>query len=76
MTTIIKGLVGRTHAGYTVTDDIGLLNDDGRIVLAKKPIADGTEYVTWRTDTGKTFFWGHYFTNHAEARADLFKRAE
>lgn len=55
--------------------------DDGeeRIVLGKMDTRFGTHYVTWESlrhpeDEGADFFWGHYFDDERQARADYHRR--
>ena len=51
---------------------------DDLIVLGKEETRLGTQWVTWEGSTdplGRTdYFWGHYFDNEAQARADYHRR--
>lgn len=50
-----------------------------RIVLAHKDTQYGPAYVTWESTisadgSSRDYFWGHYFSNEREARADYHRR--
>lgn len=49
-----------------------------RIVLGYKTTSLGPAYVTWESSAGADgtydYFWGHYFSNEREARADYHRR--
>jgi hypothetical protein len=47
--------------------------DPGHVVLARWR---ENEYATWVTDEDGYAYWGHYFTDLAEAKADYMKRVD
>ena len=48
------------------------IDDTTEIVLGQN-IEDGM-FVTWVCANGKSYFWGHYFSNESNALIDLAER--
>ena len=57
-----------------LTDPVG----ESRIVLGFRETQLGPAYVTWESGVNvagrRDYFWGHYFGNEREARADYHRR--
>lgn len=61
-------------AGYTITKRIQVRKK--LFVLGENPDAI-QQYVTWQHHEGRTGYdWGHYFSDHKKALADLHSRAD
>lgn len=49
-----------------------------RVVLGRHETRYGTQWVTWQSKTSPKdeidYFWGHYFDDEAQARADYHRR--
>ena len=62
----------RINEGYIITDSI--LIGETEFVFGKH---DGKipMYVTWACKGGDNYYWGHYFSDLLEAKADLLGRA-
>ncbi len=62
----------RINEGYVITDSI--LIGETEFVLGK---LDGIipMYVTWACKGGDNYYWGHYFSDLLDAKADLLDRA-
>jgi hypothetical protein len=66
-----KSLIGKTNAGYQI---LGAdYNKDGEIVVFAINW-DKVEYVTWKTETGEVYFYGHYSITIKGAIADYLNR--
>jgi len=59
------------NAGYEIVEKLTV--GESIFVLGQAP----RQYVTWcaRTDDPANYFWGHYITDYADAREDLYQRA-
>ena len=62
----------RINEGYIITDSI--LIGETEFVFGKH---DGKipMYVTWACKGGDNYYWGHYFSDLLDAKADLLGRA-
>lgn len=63
----------RTNADYVITKAVSV--EGGEVVLGELKTPHGEQYVTWRCDQGKYYYWGHYFANPHEAEKDMYQRA-
>jgi hypothetical protein len=61
------------NEGYRIIDKIKV--GDNAFALGKSETSE--QYVTWKCgkDKSRGYFWGHYFSNEADARKDLVERA-
>lgn len=64
----------RTNAGYTITSSIAFGNTE--VVLGEHETAYGKQFVTWEYSDRNNYYWGHYFSDEIEAKADLIDRAQ
>lgn len=62
----------RKNAGYLITDSIHVGNME--FVMGRNERAPD-RFVTWGCRNGDSYFWGHYFDDLLEAKADLPARA-
>ena len=62
----------RINEGYTITDSIQI--GETEFVLGKLD-SKIPMYVTWACKGGSNYYWGHYFSDPLEAKADLLDRA-
>ena len=65
----------KINQGYKITDHISVDGENYALGEHTNPNAP-SPYVVWRTDNEMSFFYfGHYFTDKADAIADMVKRA-
>ena len=62
----------RINEGYTITDSIQI--GETEFVLGKLD-SKIPMYVTWACKGGSNYYWGHYFSDPLETKADLLDRA-
>ena len=63
----------RENAGYTIVGSMEIGNKE--IVLGQMDSQYGTKFVTWECTGGGNYYWGHYFDNELEAKADFCRRS-
>ena len=62
----------RINEGYVITDSIQI--GETEFVLGKLDNKIPM-YVTWACKGGDNYYWGHYFSDLLDAKADLLGRA-
>ena len=62
----------RINEGYVITDSVQI--GETEFVLGKLD-SKIPMYVTWACKGGDNYYWGHYFSDLLDAKADLLGRA-
>lgn len=68
--------MARWNCDYLIIQASRVLPTTSEIVLGHNEDNKVTPYVTWESNNGYDFFWGHYFADYKSAKLDFLERIQ
>lgn len=69
-------MVKRMNGEWEIIEGARIFPAWSEIVIGYNPENEITPYVTWETNNGFDFYYGHYCKNRNDAKIDLLERLE